>query len=372
MGTLPGPTTSLLLHISEIFLLISGLVLLVGLVGEYAKSPRWVKHVKVFEILVVLGVAGELIADGGMIVFTEHLQTIEGTRIHDLNNKADEAMRKVGDSVTKSEEGIRKADTAGEHAQAAFDKAKNSELIARSARQEAHSYEAQIASALKQASEAEAHLKAALAKAEEVESLAKGYEEQIKQASGDATESKSLVSEIRQLATDARSQVDELSRVMARLRAKRSISDPDGLVSSMKKFSGTEYSFDAVNGDPDSGELLIALARVLKLAGWKRIDRPAGLNGIVGHLDNEEINVAQLPRSGIVISVESDIPIALLRSFLEHNRRDRTPTHVQAAEDLREALYEHIAPHEDTAPGALVATPGKSTVVLISVGTKRL
>ena len=79
MGTLfalSKSATSTALDISEIALLLFGIVLTAGLIGEYAKSERWKKHVKIFEMLVIIGVAGELFADGGIFQFSRHLQTI--------------------------------------------------------------------------------------------------------------------------------------------------------------------------------------------------------------------------------------------------------------------------------------------------------
>src|SRR4051794_33411321 len=66
--------TSSALDISEVALLIFGILLVLGLIGEY--SPRWKLRLKLFETLVIIGVAGELIADGGIFVSSKHLQAI--------------------------------------------------------------------------------------------------------------------------------------------------------------------------------------------------------------------------------------------------------------------------------------------------------
>lgn len=63
------------LDVSEWGLLIAGLVLLVGIVGEY-KLPTWHHLLKRFEALVLIGVLLELLFDGGIFFFTSHLQTI--------------------------------------------------------------------------------------------------------------------------------------------------------------------------------------------------------------------------------------------------------------------------------------------------------
>jgi hypothetical protein len=76
------------LHASEISLLLFGLVLVLGLIGEYQKSEKFKKRVHVFELMVVIGVGGELVADCGVLLFTEHLQTIADGKIAKLSGEA--------------------------------------------------------------------------------------------------------------------------------------------------------------------------------------------------------------------------------------------------------------------------------------------
>ncbi len=77
------------LDASEIALLAFGVALVVGIVGE-SRSKR-----KVFEWLVILGVAGELIADGGIFVFSRSLQTLEGYEIARLTQEAANANERA-------------------------------------------------------------------------------------------------------------------------------------------------------------------------------------------------------------------------------------------------------------------------------------
>src|SRR5580698_7667024 len=63
------------LDTSEWLLLLFGIVLVVGIVGEI-RLPDWHHRLKTFEILVLVGVLGELAADGGIFFFSSHLQTI--------------------------------------------------------------------------------------------------------------------------------------------------------------------------------------------------------------------------------------------------------------------------------------------------------
>jgi hypothetical protein len=94
MGTLfslSKSSTSIALDISEIALLLFGVLLTVGLIGEYAKSERWKRHVRTFEMFVIIGVAGELLADGGIFLFSSHLQTIADQEIAELTKEAGDA-----------------------------------------------------------------------------------------------------------------------------------------------------------------------------------------------------------------------------------------------------------------------------------------
>jgi hypothetical protein len=100
MGTvfsLSKSATSLALGVSEIALLVFGVLLVVGLIGEYAESEGWKRHTRLFELLVIIGVAGELIADGGVFLFSSHLQTISDGEIAILRDKASqEELRAAG------------------------------------------------------------------------------------------------------------------------------------------------------------------------------------------------------------------------------------------------------------------------------------
>jgi hypothetical protein len=101
MGTLfslSKSATSVALDTSEIVLLLFGVLLTVGLIGEYAKAERWKIHVKTFEMLVIIGVAGELLADGGIFLFSSHLQTIADQDIADLTITAGNAKASAKDA----------------------------------------------------------------------------------------------------------------------------------------------------------------------------------------------------------------------------------------------------------------------------------
>ncbi|MGA2590468.1 MAG: hypothetical protein ABSH32_11165 [Bryobacteraceae bacterium] len=91
-------TTSTALDISEWSLLVFGTLLTIGLIGEYSESPTWKRREKVFEMLVIIGVAGEIFADGGIFLFSRRLQVIAERDVALLNVKAsaaDERSRKA-------------------------------------------------------------------------------------------------------------------------------------------------------------------------------------------------------------------------------------------------------------------------------------
>jgi hypothetical protein len=98
MGTffsLSKSASSTALDISEITLLLFGVLLVAGLIGEYAKSERSKRRVKIFEMFVIIGVAGELLADGGIFLFSRHLQTIADLEIADLTKENTAAKQEL-------------------------------------------------------------------------------------------------------------------------------------------------------------------------------------------------------------------------------------------------------------------------------------
>jgi hypothetical protein len=89
-------TTSLGLDLSELFLLLFGALLVVGIRGEYAKGERWKKRIVIFQQMVVFGVAGELFADGGVFLFSKHLQTLNETELAQLRDSTAKAQLELG------------------------------------------------------------------------------------------------------------------------------------------------------------------------------------------------------------------------------------------------------------------------------------
>jgi hypothetical protein len=88
---------------SEVLLLVFGAILTVGVLGEYKKFPRLLKwSLATFELLVVIGIAGELLADGAIFVFSRHLQTLSEGEYATLNNEAGIARKEAGDAKERA------------------------------------------------------------------------------------------------------------------------------------------------------------------------------------------------------------------------------------------------------------------------------
>jgi hypothetical protein len=127
LSSLSKSATSTALDISEVGLLIFGLLLVAGLIGEYAKSERWKKHVRVFEMFVIIGVAGELLADGGIFLFSRHLQVIADQEIADLTKEAGDAKTSAERASSAAYSAKASADDASTAAGSALDKSKAAE-----------------------------------------------------------------------------------------------------------------------------------------------------------------------------------------------------------------------------------------------------
>ena len=101
--SLSKSATILALDISGWALLIGGVVLVVGLWGEI-KLPHWHHRLKTFERMVFLGVCVELLADGGIFLFTSHLQTILDAESAALGNAMALAQKAAAEANARSKE----------------------------------------------------------------------------------------------------------------------------------------------------------------------------------------------------------------------------------------------------------------------------
>ncbi len=133
LTSLSKSATSTWLGVFEILLLLFGVLLVVGLIGEYRESLKpWVK---VFEMFVILGVAGELLADGGIFALSRHLETIANGEIALLtqqsaiaNQKAAEANDRAAQAQALAKGFEAQIATAGNNAAQANQKAETERL----------------------------------------------------------------------------------------------------------------------------------------------------------------------------------------------------------------------------------------------------
>jgi hypothetical protein len=241
MGTLfslSKSTTSDGLDISEIALVIFGILLVIGLIGEYAKADRWKKHVRLFEMFVIIGVAGELFADGGIFLFSKHLQTIDEAEIA-------EVTAKLGNAKELAEGAESASKVAKDNSGAAVKSASDALTMATGARQEADTFENDIKSAKKQAAEAESHL------------------------------------------ADALKQAADAARELAEYKARNA---PRRLTADQQAFIATHLSYPnehvdlAWNGSFEKGQFAADIEKALKMARWDVNNRQSldfgGVSGV--------------------------------------------------------------------------------------------
>ena len=86
---------------SEIIILVSGMLLAFGAIGEYLEEhtrlPRWMRWPKIFFILiVVISLVGEFLGDAGVYVFSGRLQSISDAELVDVRRKANDAGERAG------------------------------------------------------------------------------------------------------------------------------------------------------------------------------------------------------------------------------------------------------------------------------------
>jgi len=171
-------------------------------------------------ILIILGVVGEGLFEAAV-------------------SRADGMLQDYNDTLLAS--AIERAGNAATSAKTAHDEADRSQLaasnaltLARGARQEADSFEADIKTAKQQAAEAESHLSDALER--EVKAEAELY----------------------------------------RLKTPRSLVRSGELIANLRRFGGTEYTFN-VFMDDESIQFTKAVASILQAAGWVR-QQPKSIN----------------------------------------------------------------------------------------------
>jgi hypothetical protein len=100
--SLSKSTTVICLDLSEWALLVFGALLVVGLVIEY-RAAHGSRLMKIGEMLVIIGVLGELLGDGGIFVFSNQLQTINESEISGVKNVTAELNKAANDAKLEQE-----------------------------------------------------------------------------------------------------------------------------------------------------------------------------------------------------------------------------------------------------------------------------
>jgi hypothetical protein len=92
-ATLSASDAEYLSNICIALAIISGIILVLGLIGEFPESSRWKKSVlyKLAKLAVIFGVSGELLGDAGIFMTSIRLQQITDNSIID-NIKVQKAM----------------------------------------------------------------------------------------------------------------------------------------------------------------------------------------------------------------------------------------------------------------------------------------
>jgi len=93
-GSLSESDTKFWGDVSNVLLIVSAVLVATGLIGEWPESHSWKRRslYKAAKYAVVIGVAGELLADAGVFKAGDRLQEIDGTAIVAANKRAADAQ----------------------------------------------------------------------------------------------------------------------------------------------------------------------------------------------------------------------------------------------------------------------------------------
>ena len=104
LSSLSSDDAKLWLGISELALIVSAIVLVVGLLGEWPDSESWKNRTlyKLSKAAVILGVFGELLGDAGIFETSARLQVLEESAISVANTKAAAAEVAAGQAKERA------------------------------------------------------------------------------------------------------------------------------------------------------------------------------------------------------------------------------------------------------------------------------
>ena len=94
------------LSFSELFLMASSVLLFFGILGEFPELSNWKESLwyKAAKWAVLLGVAGELLSDGGIFRLSARLQLLEEAAIGAAKTEASKANERAAEAENKTEE----------------------------------------------------------------------------------------------------------------------------------------------------------------------------------------------------------------------------------------------------------------------------
>jgi hypothetical protein len=277
MGTplLSKPIASLALNLSEIALIGFGLLLVFGLIGEYRESDKWKRWVKAFELMVIIGVAGELLADGGIYLFSSSLQTISDIELAQLNKEAGEARKSAGEAAER-------------------------------------------------AATAESNLARAKADAESAKAMAKGFELRIAQANKQAAEANRIAEGERLARKKIEERLADRSLTDAQLRA---------IANKLKRFTGQEFRITTYWDSKEPLSLANRIYAALNLAGWKYLKHEKW-TGLFGGVEGVLVYVHPAADERTRSACEALIS-ALIEEGISSGRREKNdPQHPDNTIDL--------------------------------------
>lgn len=258
-------------------------------------APNWATLLAfVGWLLIVVGVAGEYVADSFVSRADGYVQTFDEILLTETQNRT--AL-------------------ASERASAAYERASENE--------------GETAATLRQAEQERADAAKSLAAAESATKEAKGYSLQIAQAN--------------ERAANAEKRAAEAELELARIKSPRSLTHVPELIAALELFKGTEYRLNVFQDD-ESIQFTKIVDDALNRAGWVR--KPAyhlGITSIQVFGNDREQAVPICIETGIQVHFWSNESLAVLnaRSF-----KDQSPT-LRAAATLRAALVSSISPQDN-------------------------